>query len=97
MYVTECVQLFILRSRFSCPPLVRLFDGAGFRRCVSCMDPTLIPLGNQTDQTHVPSALHGEDEMDISTHGRLSPSNAFICCSATLTLFQSSSSCATAR
>ncbi|KAL7785024.1 hypothetical protein V8C43DRAFT_156063 [Trichoderma afarasin] len=41
------------------------------------MDTTLIPLGNGTDQIHVRSALHGEDKMDISSHGRLEPVKHF--------------------
>lgn len=55
----------------------RLSDGARFRGCVSCMDTTLIPLENGTDQIHVRSALHGEDKMDISSHGRLEPVKRF--------------------
>lgn len=56
---------------------LELSDGARFRGCVSCMDTTLIPLGNETDQIHVRSALCGEDKMDISSHGRLEPVKHF--------------------
>ncbi|PKK42957.1 hypothetical protein CI102_12713 [Trichoderma harzianum] len=59
------------QSTCSLAQQLRLSDGARFRGCVSCMDTTLIPLGNGTDQIHVRSALHGEDDMDISSHGRL--------------------------
>lgn len=65
------------QSTCSLAQQLRLSDGARFRRCVTCVDPTLIRLGSGTDQIHVRSARQGEDKMDTSSHESLEARQMF--------------------